>query len=225
MKTEVIKVQNRRKFLVLTKRVSRVISKSILLILAVLVIGIPADVFSQQKKMTRKEKEAAWRAERLKKRAAEERSEYHNDSIAFAQAIVAIRNGSWALEASNVTLSNGASNFVTPSTNYVSINNGIATIQTAFDNTNIYSPNGLGGITLEGRVNGEELKMDKSGNVIYNYNIQGSNVSATVSIIITANTNQATAYISPNFNNNTLTLNGSIYPYNSSGVIEGSVSY
>ena len=225
MKTNVIKVQKRSMLQALKRKAINIVKKSILLMLAILFFGIPADSYSQQKKQTRKEKEAAWRAERMKQRAIEEQREYSNDSTAFAQAIVAIRNGSWALEASNVTLSNGASNFVTPSTNYVSINNGIATIQTAFDNTNIYSPNGLGGITLEGRVNGEELKMDKNGNVIYNYNVQGNNVSATVSIVITAHTNQATAYISPNFNNNTLTLTGSIYPYNSSGVIEGSVSY
>ena len=211
--------------LVLFERVANIVAKSIFIILAILFFGIPSEALSQQKKMTRKEKEAAWRAERLKKRAAEERAEYRNDSIAFAQAIVAIRNGAWALEASNVTLSNGTNYFVTQSTNYVSINNGIATIQTAFDESNIYSPNGIGGITLEGNVSGEELKVDKNGNVIYNYNVQGTNVSATVSVVITAHTNQATAYVSPNFNNNTLTLNGFIYPYSSSGVIEGSVSY
>ena len=225
MKTNVTKTENGSKLPVLSKKAFKVAARSLFFILAILFFGIPAEAFSQQKKMTRKEKEAAWRAERLKKRAAEERVEYRNDSIAFAQAIVAIRNGSWALEASNVTLSNGTNQFVTQSTNYVSINNGIATIQTAFDDSNIYSPNGIGGITLEGNVSGEELKVEKNGNVTYNYNVQGTNVSATVSVVITAHTNQATAYISPNFNNNTLTMNGFIYPYNSSGVIEGSVSY
>ena len=99
--------------------------------------------YSQDKKMTMKEKEDAWRAERLKKRAKEERLEFVNDSVQYAQAIVAIRNGSWALEASSIAFNNGNTDFVTPSTNYVSINNGIGTIQTALDNTNIYSPNGL----------------------------------------------------------------------------------
>lgn len=225
MKTNRSKPQKGNSLTALFKSVVKIVTKSTFIIVAILFLGLPASIYSQQKKMTRKEKEAAWRAERLKKRDMEERLEYHNDSIAFAQAIVAIRNGSWALEASNVTTENGTSNFVTPSTNYISINNGTATIQTAFDNTNIYSPNGLGGITLEGNVSGEELKMDKEGNVIYNYNVQGSNVSATVSMVITAHTNQATANVSPNFSNNTLTLNGSIYPYNSAGVIEGSVSY
>ena len=121
--------------------------------------------YSQDKKMTMKEKEDAWRAERLKKRAKEERLEFVNDSVQYAQAIVAIRNGSWALEASSIAFNNGNTDFVTPSTNYVSINNGIGTIQTALDNTNIYSPNGLGGVTLQGNVSNGQLTVDNQGNI------------------------------------------------------------
>ena len=194
-------------------------------IMLIIVIATQSIGYSQDKKMTLKEKEDAWRAERLKKRAVSERREFVNDSIQHAQAIIAIRNGSWALEASNITFNNGATNFVTPSTNYVSINNGTGTIQTAFDNTNVYSPNGLGGITLEGNIGNEELKVDQEGNVYYNYSIQGSNVSATVSVVITANSNQATANISPNFSNRTMMMSGYIYPYNEAGVFEGTPDY
>lgn len=181
--------------------------------------------YSQDKKMTMKEKEDAWRAERLKKRAKEERLEFVNDSVQYAQAIVAIRNGSWALEASSIAFNNGNTDFVTPSTNYVSINNGIGTIQTALDNTNIYSPNGLGGVTLQGNVSNGELTVDNQGNIYYNYILQGNNVSATVNIMIAANSNQATAYISPNFGSGNITMNGSIYPYKQAGVIQGTSDY
>ena len=181
--------------------------------------------YSQDKKMTMKEKEDAWRAERLKKRAKEERLEFVNDSVQYAQAIVAIRNGSWALEASSIAFNNGNTDFVTPSTNYVSINNGIGTIQTALDNTNIYSPNGLGGVTLQGNVSNGQLTVDNQGNIYYNYILQGNNVSATVNIMIVANSNQATAYISPNFGSGNITMNGSIYPYKQAGVIQGTSDY
>lgn len=181
--------------------------------------------YSQDKKMTMKEKEDAWRAERLKKRAKEERLEFVNDSVQYAQAIVAIRNGSWALEASSIAFNNGNTDFVTPSTNYVSINNGIGTIQTALDNTNIYSPNGLGGVTLQGNVSNGQLTVDNQGNIYYNYILQGNNVSATVNIMIAANSNQATAYISPNFGSGNITMNGSIYPYKQAGVIQGTSDY
>ena len=181
--------------------------------------------YSQDKKMTMKEKEDAWRAERLKKRAKEERLEFVNDSVQYAQAIVAIRNGSWALEASSIAFNNGNTDFVTPSTNYVSINNGIGTIQTALDNTNIYSPNGLGGVTLQGNVSNGQLTVDNQGNIYYNYILQGNNVSATVNIMIAANSNQATAYISPNFGSGNITMSGSIYPYKQAGVIQGTSDY
>ena len=181
--------------------------------------------YSQDKKMTLKEKEDAWRAERLKKRAKSERMEFVNDSIQHAQAIIAIRNGSWALEASNITFNNGATNFVTPSTNYVSINDGTGTIQTAFDNTNVYSPNGLGGITLQGNITNEELYADQDNNVHYNYLIQGNNVSATINIVISANSNQATANIIPNFSSRSMLMSGYIYPYNEAGVFEGTPDY
>ena len=175
--------------------------------------------------MTLREKEDLWRAERLKKKAKAQRLEFVNDSIQHVQAIVAIRNGSWALEASNITFDNGTTRFVTPSMNYVSINSGTGTIQTAFDDTNIYSPNGLGGITLEGNISNEELTVDREGNIYYNYIIQGNNVSATINITITANSNQATANINPNFSNRRMMMNGYIYPYNEAGVFEGTPDY
>ena len=188
-------------------------------------LAVQVSLFAQDRKMTRKEKEAAWRAERLRKRAQEERQIMHDDSIQFVQAINAIRNGSWALEASNVTFNNGVTRFVTASTNFVSVDDGQAVVQTAFNNSNINSPNGLGGITLEGRVIGEELKMDKEGNVYYNYSIQGADISATVNVVVTANSNQATATVNPNFNSNQMTLSGYIYPYDTAGVIEGNPGY
>ena len=188
-------------------------------------LAVQVSLFAQDKKMTRKEKEAAWRAERLRKRAQEERQIIRDDSIQFVQAINAIRNGSWALEASNVTFNNGVTRFVTASTNFVSVDDGQAVVQTAFNNSNINSPTGLGGITLEGRVIGEELKMDKEGNVYYNYSIQGADISATVNVVVTANSNQATATVNPNFNSNQMTLSGYIYPYDTAGVIEGNPGY
>ena len=196
-----------------------------LFILLMIVSALCFDVSAQEKKMTRKEKEAAWRAERLRKRAAEERMEIHNDSVQYLQAISALKGGSWALEASNVTFNNGASNFVTESTNFVSINNGTATVQTALNNSNVYSPNGLGGITLTGRVGNEEMRVDRYGNVYYSFGIYGSEISATVNVVLSAGSNQATATINPNFNSSNLSMNGYIYPYSNAGIIEGTSGY
>lgn len=213
-----------RKVIAAESRKINHIAKCIYILLFVFTIT-DCSLYAQEKKMTRKEKEAAWRAERLKKRAQEEEREFKNDSIEYIQAINAIKNGSWALEASNVTLNNGITHFVTPSVNFLSINDGTAVVQTAFDNSNIYSPNGLGGITLEGNVSGEELRTDTQGNIYYNYSILGAQISATVSITVTANSNQATATVSPNFSNRNMVMSGSIYPYKNAGVFEGTTGY
>ena len=196
-----------------------------LFILLMIVSALCFDVSAQEKKMTRKEKEAAWRAERLRKRAAEERMEIHNDSIQYLQAIAALKNGSWALEASNVSFNNGADNFVTESTNFISLDDGTATVQTALDNSNVYSPNGLGGVTLTGRVGSEEMRIDRYGNVYYNFAISGNEISATVSVMLSAGSNQATATVNPNYNSSSLSMSGYIYPYNNAGIIEGTSGY
>ena len=175
--------------------------------------------------MSRKEKEAAWRAERLRKRAAEERLEIHNDSVQYMQAIAALKSGSWALEASNVSFNNGTTNFVTESTNFISVDKGTATLQTALNNSNVYSPNGLGGITLTGRVGNIEMSIDRYGNVYYNFSIFGSEISATVSVTLSAGSNRATATVDPNFSSLNMTMSGNIYSYNNAGIIEGITGY
>ena len=199
--------------------------KKFLFFLVMLTLCVQNATFAQSKKMTKAEREAAWRADRLKKRAAERAREESEDSLAFVQAIEAIRSGSWALEASNITFRNGVTRFVTESTNYISVNNGQGVVQTAFNNANVYSPNGLGGITLEGTVSGERMSRDKEGNVYYSYTIQGANISAIVYVTIAANSNEASARIDPNFSGNTMTMNGYIYPYSTAGVFQGTTSF
>ena len=199
--------------------------KKFLFFLVMLTLCVQNATFAQSKKMTKAEREAAWRADRLKKRAAERAREESEDSLAFVQAIEAIRSGSWALEATNITFRNGVTRFVTESTNYVSVNNGQGVVQTAFNNANVYSPNGLGGITLEGAVSGERMSRDKEGNVYYSYTIQGANISAIVYVTIAANSNEASARIDPNFSGNTMTMNGYIYPYSTAGVFQGTTSF
>ncbi len=197
----------------------------VLFLLMLFLATANCETFAQEKKMTRKEKEAAWRAERLRKRAAEERMEIHNDSIQYLQAVAALRSGSWALEANNVTYDNGVTNFVTESTNFVSADNGTVTVQTALNNSNIYSPNGLGGITLTGRISGEEMKVDRYGNVYYNFTVNGNEISATINVVLAAGSNQASANIDPNFSSRDLLMNGYIYPYSNAGIIMGTTGY
>lgn len=199
--------------------------KRILFLAITLITILNFAVQAQDSKMSKEEREAAWRAERLKKRAEERAKEAEEDSIAFIQAIKALENGSWALEASNITFNNGITRFVTSSTNYVAVNDGEGTVQTAFNNSNINSPNGLGGVTLEGNVWGERMGKDNDGNVFYSCSIQGNGISAVIYVTLTANSNQASASVNANYSGNRMVFNGYLYPYNSAGIFEGQPSY
>ena len=171
---------------------------------------------------TKKEERAAKRAALKKEREARKAIEAQMDSVAFMKAVKALEEGAFVLEANNVTFPNGFVRFVSSNTNYVQVDNGEGIVQTAFSNfTYVPGPNGLGGVTVEGKINSPKLTKDKDGNVYFTYSIQGVAISATVSISLTAGSNNASAQISPNFNGNNMTMTGILLPISESDVFQG----
>ena len=168
----------------------------------------------------RTEREKTWRMERLRKRAEARAMEQHQDSIAYQAALLALKEGSWVLETNNVNFANGITRFVSSSTNYIGCDDGDGTIQTAFTNFT-YSPNGLGGVTLQGDIFNVHMSMDKDGNAFYNFSIQGNSISATVNLTLTSGTNQASAIVYPNFGGQSITFDGYLLPYEQSTVFQG----
>lgn len=174
---------------------------------------------NSQKEAQRKER----REIREEKRKQEKALEAIQDTIAFDAAIQALKNQSFVLEADNVVFRTGVMRYVSSNTNYVAVNNGQGTIQTAFNNF-VYSPNGLGGVTVQGEVSGVSMHQDKDGNVFYNFSIQGVAVSAIVNVVLTGGTNQASVTVNPNFSGNNLTMNGELVPYDQSSVFQGATT-
>lgn len=189
------------------------------LLVTLLLFCISGVINAQQ---TRKEIREAKREAARKKMEAEKALEAQQDSIAFEKALVALKEGSFVLEADNIMFPNGIIRYVTSSTNYVEVQDGQGIVQTAFSNFSYNpGPNGLGGVTVQGNISEPEIKTDKHGNVFYNFSISGIAISATISITLTGGTNEASAYISPNFNNNNITMTGHIVPYEESVVFQG----
>lgn len=189
-------------------------------LLATLLLFCITGVINAQR--TRKEIREAKREAARKKMEAEKALEAQQDSIAFEKALVALKEGTFVLEADNIMFPNGIIRYVTSSTNYVEVQDGQGIVQTAFSNfTYNPGPNGLGGVTVQGNISEPEIKTDKHGNVFYNFSITGISISATISITLTGGTNEASAYISPNFNNNNITMTGHIVPYEESVVFQG----
>ena len=192
--------------------------KKVLFVVALLLVCFSVTMNAQTKKEERAAKREALKKEREARRAIETQI----DSIAFMKAVNALEEGEFVLEANNVTFPNGLVRFVSSNTNYVQMDNGEGVVQTAFSNfTYSPGPNGLGGVTVEGKISSPTLNKDKDGNVYYTFNIQGIAISATVSISLTAGTNNACAQISPNFNGNNMTMTGNLVPISESDVFQG----
>ena len=203
--------------------------KRILLTLTVFVAGlsvIAPDINAQTKPggSSFQERMDAWHKDMAEFRA---RSEHNRelrelaDSLAGVQAMAAVRNQDFVLEADQVTFKNGMTTFVNSNTNFISVKGKRAVVQISPSNF-ASGPNGLGGVTVDGMITSQQTMTDKKGRVTYSFNVMGVGINAQVEIYMIPGTNNASATIYPNFNSNTVWLEGTLVPYENSDVIEGS---
>lgn len=142
------------------------------------------------------------------------------DSLFAVEAIQAINEKAFTLEADQVVFKYGNMAYVNSNTNFVSVKGDKAVVQVAF-NIPVSSPNGIGGVTVDGSVSDYEVKTDKKGNLSLSMNVMGTGISARVNISMPKGTNKATVEINPNFNSNRMTLNGVVLPIQKSSVFKG----
>lgn len=171
---------------------------------------------------TRKNKLKEWKdsIEAVQKAVREERR--MTDSLTHAKAIYALLNQNFVLESDELTLKHGEHGYVNSSTNFIALHKGLATIQVS----PFYSgggPNGVGGITVEGRPSGLKVETDKKGVTRLSMNVSGSGVSAQIVVTLNPTDNRATASILPNFNSLNVTLEGRLVPFKESTVYKGSI--
>ena len=143
------------------------------------------------------------------------------DSIASVQAFAAVKNQDFVLEAQTVQFRNGSTVFVNDMTNFISVKGNRAVVQISPSDF-AAGPNGVGGVTVDGMISGQEYRVGKKGSATYSFNVTGIGINAQVEIYLNQGTNQASATIYPNFNANTVWIQGNIVPYENSNVIEGS---
>ena len=142
------------------------------------------------------------------------------DSIAGVQAAVAVQNRDFVLEANQVTFKNGNTVFVNSTTTFISVKGNRAVVQISPSNFSS-GPNGVGGVTVDGTISGMQRMVDKKGRVTVSFNVTGIGINAQIEIYMAPGTNRASATIYPNFNSNTVWIEGNIVPYSSSNVFEG----
>ena len=185
---------------------------SFIVVLAVAMCGM-TQVMAQKSitKEAKKVEREIKKQERLAQDAVEGQEE-------FNAAVQAINNQSFVLEANNIQPMNGQVFYVNSNTNFVSLNDGQAMVQIA-SNSPYPGPNGLGGITVQGSASNIQTKQDDKGNVYLNMNVQGVFISATVSLMLTNGTNNATVTVDPNFSGRNLRM--TLLPYSQSNIFQG----
>lgn len=189
---------------------------SFVVVLAIALCGtmqVNAQSAKEQEKALKKEERAMKKQERLAQDAVQGQEE-------FNAALQALNNQEFVIEANTVQPMNGQVFYVNSNTNFVSLNNGNAMVQIA-SNSPYPGPNGLGGITVQGTASNIQMNKDDKGNVYLNMNIQGVFISATVSLMLTNGTDNATITVDPNFSNRTLTMTGTLVPYSQSNIFQG----
>ncbi|MBR5833242.1 MAG: DUF4251 domain-containing protein [Bacteroidales bacterium] len=167
---------------------------------------------------------SAWKEDMAKFRARSEQDRKLTelaDSIAGLQAVAAVKNQDFVLQAQTVQFRNGTTVFVNSATNFIAVKGNRATVQISPSNY-AAGPNGVGGVTVDGMISGQEYKVGKRGYATYSFNVMGMGINAQIEVYLTPGTNQASATIYPNFNSNTVWVQGSIVPYDNANVIEGS---
>lgn len=197
----------------------------------VMVAGLSAiapDIYAQgdnrnARASSKQQRMEAWHkdmAEFRARSAAERHLAALTDSIASVQARAALQNQDFVLEADNVTFKNGSTVFVNSSTNFISVKGNRAVVQISPSNF-AAGPNGVGGITVDGTISGQQVIKGKDGRITFSMNVMGIGINAQVEIYMFPDSNSASATVYPNFNSNTVWMSGKIVPYENSNVFEG----
>ena len=175
--------------------------KRIITLITLVLVSASTLMYAQSSSETRQaERKAQREAQKAREKAENERN--------YAIAVQALKEGKFVLEADQLVFKRGRSAFVSSTTNFVLMDGEHASVQIAANNA-LAGPNGIGGITVDGSRKEMKITTDKNG------------ISAQVYITLTNGGNNASARISPNFNSNTLTLNGVLVPLSQSNVYKG----
>ena len=202
--------------------------KKVILTLTVIVAGLSVTALdinaqNQSRPSRLQQDKAKWHQEmeEFKARSSERREINElTDSIAGVQAAAAVQNRDFVLEANQVTFKSGNTVYVNSTTNFISVKGDRAVVQVSPSNFSA-GPNGVGGVTVDGMISGMQKMVDKKGRTTISFNVTGIGINAQIEIYMVPGTNNASATIYPNFNSNTVWMQGDIVPYDNSSVFEG----
>ena len=202
------------------------------IILTLMVLGVGLSAIAQNTyglddsnaRATKRQKAmSAWRKDMADFRARSNEERQLNDladSLASVQARAALLNRDFVLEATSVTFKNGSTAFINSTTNFIYLKGNKAVVQISPSNF-ASGPNGVGGVTVEGNVSDLQVRTDSKGRTTLSMNVMGIGINAQVEVYMYPGTSRASATVYPNFNSNTLWIQGTLVPYENANIFEG----
>ncbi len=177
---------------------------------------LQAQVTQEELNRARQEAENATTDKKKKEKAYESLLK----EVRYQNALIAIEENDFVIEAERITFKRGNWRYVTANTNFISLKGDEATVQIAFPGAPA-GPNGIGGITLDGRATSIKKTTDKKGRTNISMQVTGAGISARIEISMHKGDANVTAIVSPNFSSNRFTLEGTLYPTSESNVFKG----
>lgn len=156
---------------------------------------------------------------RAQKRKVRKQLEAIQDSLDYAAAVKALQERNFVMSADQLVFKHGETAFVTSATNFVSLTGDDAVVQIAPFNSG--GPNGVGGITVEGKASSVKVDRDKRGTLLFSMNVSGLGISAMVTISLPEGSNRASLLVESMYRSGRITLNGRLLPYDRRSVVQG----
>lgn len=156
---------------------------------------------------------------RAQKRKVRKQLEAIQDSLDYAAAVKALQERNFVMSADQLVFKHGETAFVTSATNFVSLTGDDAVVQIAPFNSG--GPNGVGGITVEGKASSAKVDRDKRGTLLFSMNVSGLGISAMVTISLPEGSNRASLLVESMYRSGRITLNGRLLPYDRRSVVQG----
>ncbi|MBB3698302.1 DUF4251 domain-containing protein [Flammeovirga yaeyamensis] len=173
----------------------------------------------EQRKLARKKaKEERKKAKELAKQQAKA-----EEQARLAMAKQAMQDQQFVLQANQVYDRYGNVAQVTNNINFIKMEKENCVVQLGFEG--IVGYNGVGGITLDGKISELEIKENEYGGLSMVFNVQGSIMQARVRINLNGGDNWADASVRSQTENIEIKFRGNIVPTNLSSVFQGATPY
>ncbi|MPQ48415.1 DUF4251 domain-containing protein [Marinifilum sp. N1E240] len=195
--------------------------KTILTTAIIIALGLTnfSTSFAQEKQLSKEEKKELRKEKKAKRKA--ERKLY--EEARHKEAYQALKDLDFVLEAHTLYNKRGYSKNVSDNLNFISVKGKKAVVQLAFNNHN--GINGLGGITVSGKISNEEYIEDKNGNLLLTFNVMGSVLNAEVRISLGSSNNDADANVDATTKSGKIKFRGKLLPTDKSTIYKSGIEY